>query len=115
QFFFRRKLGLTLRRYFADENVALLDAGADTNYPRFVQIAQHGLADVWNVAGDFFRPQLGIAGFDLILLDVKRGVIVLFHHLLGDEDRVLEVVTAPWHEGDQNVASERQLTVIGAR
>src|SRR6202158_1835317 len=115
QFFFRSELGFTLRRNLAHENVALLDAGADANHARFIQIAEHGFADVRNVARDFFRPQLGVASFDLVLLDVKRGVVILFHHLLGDEDRVFEVVTAPRHEGDQHVTSHRQFAVIGAR
>ena len=89
--------------------------GADADHARFVQIAQHGLADVGNVARDFFRPELGVAGLDLVLLDVQRGVVILFHHLFGDQDRVLEVVTAPRHEGHQDVASQSQLAVIGAR
>ncbi len=73
------------------------------------------LADVGNVARDFFRSQLGVARLDLELLDVDGGVIVLLHHLLGDQDRVLEVVAAPRHEGHQHVAAERQLAHVGAR
>ncbi len=37
------------------------------------------------------------------------------HQLLGDEDRVLEVVAAPRHEGHEHVAAERQLAALGAR
>ena len=114
QLFFRRELGLALRRDLAHEDVALLDAGADADHARFVQIAQHGFADVGNIARDFFRTQLGVARFDLELLDVQRGVVILFHHLLGDQNRVFKVVTAPRHEGDQDVSSQRQLAVIGA-
>ena len=51
----------------------------------------------------------------LEFLDVQRGVVVLFHHLFGDQNRVLKVVAAPRHESDQHVASQRQLAVIGAR
>ena len=43
------------------------------------------------------------------------GVVVLLHHLLGDEDRVLEVVAAPRHERDEHVASERELAELRAR
>ena len=115
QFFFRRELGLALGRDLAHQNVALLDAGADANHAGFIQIAQHGFADVGNVARDFFRTELGVAGFDLELLDVHRGVVILFHQLFGDQDRVLEVVAAPRHEGHEHVSSQRQLAVIGAR
>ena len=45
---------------------------------------------------------------------MDRGVVVLFDQLLGDEDGVLEVVAAPRHEGDEDVAAEGQLAGIGA-
>ena len=60
-------------------------------------------------------PELGVARFDLELLDVHRGVVVLAHQLLADQNRVLEVVAAPGHEGHQHVASQRQLALLGAR
>jgi hypothetical protein len=46
---------------------------------------------------------------------VNRGVVVALDHLLGDEDRVLEVVTAPGHERDQHVSAERQFAAVRAR
>ncbi len=73
------------------------------------------LADVWNVARHFLRPKLRVAGFEFELLDVDGGVVVLLHHLFGDENRVLEVVAAPWHEGDEHVASQSQLAEVRAR
>src|SRR5581483_6936150 len=115
QLLFRGELRLALRRDFAHQDVALLHRGADTDHARFIQVAQHGFADVRDVARDLFRTELGVASFDLELLNVNRGVVVLFHQLFRDQDRVLEVVTAPWHEGDQHVSSQRQLAVIGAR
>src|SRR5205807_6954608 len=101
-------------RDFAYQDVALLDSRADANHTRFIQIPQHGFADVRDVARDFFRPQLGIARLDLELLDVYGGVVVLLHHLFRDQDGVLEVVAAPRHEGDQDVASQGQLAELGA-
>ncbi len=41
------------------------------------------------------------------------GVVILLDHLLGDQDRVFEVVAAPGHEGDQHVASEGKFALIG--
>ena len=115
QLLFRRQLGFALRRYLADEDVVVADLGADADDARLVEIAQGVLADVGNIARDLFRPQLGVAGFDLELLDVDRGVVVLADQLLRDEDRVLEVVTAPRHEGDQNVTAEAEFALLGAR
>src|SRR3954471_11182706 len=111
---FRRELGLALRRDFAHEDVALLDRRADADDAALVEVAQCGLGHVRDVAGDLFGTELGVARFDLELFDVDRGVVVLFDQLLRDEDRVFEVVAAPRHEGHEDVASERQLTGIGA-
>ena len=46
---------------------------------------------------------------------MNRGVVILFHQLLGDQNRVFKVVAAPRHERDQHVSSKRQFAMIGAR
>src|SRR5690606_34595149 len=70
QLLFRRQLGLTLRRHLADEDVAGLDRRADADDAALVEVLQVRLTDVRDVARDFFRPQLRVAGLDLELLDV---------------------------------------------
>ena len=115
QLLFRRQLGLALRRDLAHQDVARLDVGADADDAALVEVAQVVLADVRDVARDLLGPELGVAGLDLELLDVDGGVVVLLHQLLGDEDRVLEVVAAPGHERDQHVAAERELAHLRAR
>src|SRR5208282_1932735 len=114
QFLFRRQLGLTLRRNFADDDVTLLDAGADADHARFVQLSQRRFTHVRNVARHFLGTELRVASFQFELFDVNRGVVILFHHLFRNQDRVLKVVAAPRHERDQHVASESQLAKIGA-
>src|SRR3954469_2634008 len=114
QLLFGRELGLPLGRHLAHQDVAGLDRGADADDTALVEVLERRLRDVRDVAGDLFRPELGVAGLDLELLDVDGGVVVLPHQLLGDQDRVLEVVAAPGHEGDQHVAAERQLAQLGA-
>ena len=44
---------------------------------------------------------------------MNGGVDVLLDDSLGDEDRVLEVVTIPRHEGHKNVATECELAFFG--
>src|SRR4051812_20632404 len=114
QLLFGSELRLALRRDFADEDVALLHGSADPHDAGFVEIAQRTFTDVRNVARDFLGSELGVAGFDLELLDVDRGVVILFGQLLGDQDGVLEVVAAPRHERNEDVASEGQLAGVGA-
>ena len=93
----------------------MTDLGADADDARLVEVAQSVLADVGNIARDLFRPELGVARFDLELLDVDRGVVVVADQLLRDQDGVLEVVAAPGHEGDQHVAAEAEFALLRAR
>ncbi len=114
QLLLRRELGLALRRDLADEDVARLDVGADADDAALVEVLEELLRDVGDVPGDLLGAELGVPGLDLELLDVDRGVGVFAHEALADEDRVLEVVTAPGHERDEHVAPERELAVLGA-
>jgi hypothetical protein len=114
QFLFGRELGFALGRHFAHQDVARLHRGADADHAAFIQIAQEGIRDVGNVARDFLRTQLGVAGLDLELFDVDRGVVVFLDQLFADQDGVFEVIAAPGHEGHQHVAAERQFAHIGA-
>src|SRR5215470_11544531 len=47
--------------------------------------------DVRDVPGDLFGTELRVAGLDLEFLDVDGRVVVVLHHPLRDENRVLEV------------------------
>ena len=113
QFFFRRQLGLALGRDLADQDVARPDVGADADDAVFVEVAQGLFADVGNVAGELLAAQLRLADFDVELLDVDRGVDVVLHQLLADDDGILEVVAVPGHEADQHVAAQGQLALEG--
>jgi hypothetical protein len=111
----RRQLGLALGRDLADQDVAVAHLGADVDDAGLVELGQRRLADVGDVAGDLLRPELGVAGQAGQLLDVDAGEAVLLHHALGDQDRVLEVVAVPGHEGDAQVLPQRQLAHVGGR
>src|SRR3954454_15403837 len=108
-----RQLGLALRRDLADEHVAGADFGADANDAAVVEVAQDVFAEVGDVTGDLLQAQLGVAGIDLVLLDVDRREHVVLHQALGEDDRVLEVVALPRHQGDEEVLAQRQLAVVG--
>jgi hypothetical protein len=108
------ELRLALRRDLADEDVAALHLGADPHDARVVEVLEGLLADVRDVARDLFLAELGVARDALELLDVHGGVDVLLRDALRDEDRVLEVVTAPRHERDDHVPAERELAHVAA-
>src|ERR1039458_215672 len=115
QLLFRRELGFALGRHLAHQNVARLHGGADADDPALVQVAQKTVRDIRNVAGDFLRPELGVAGFDFEFFNVDRSVVVFLDELLADQDGVFEVVPAPGHEGHQHVASQGQFAQVGTR
>ncbi len=109
----RGQLRLTLGGDLAHQDVAGLDLGADPDDALLVEVGEHLLGHVGDVAGDLLRAELGLAGIDLELLDVDRGEHVLSDQTLGEDDRVLEVEALPGHEPDQQVPPERELSVVG--
>ena len=88
QALFGREFGFRFRRDFPDEDVARLHFGADANDAVRTEVAQRFLADVRNVARDFLRPELGVAGADLEFVDVDRGIDILL------DDSFAEIVIA---------------------
>jgi hypothetical protein len=106
------ELRLALRGDLAHEDVARLHLGADAHDARLVEVLEGLLADVGDVAGDLLLAELGVARDALELLDVHAREDVLLGDLLGDEDRVLEVVPAPGHERDEHVRPERELAGV---
>src|ERR1035437_3857973 len=115
QLLFGSQLGFALGRHLAHQNVARLDRGADPDDPALVQVAQETVRDIRNVAGDFLRSQLGVAGFDFEFFNVDRSVVIVLDQLLAHQDGVFEVVPAPGHERHQHVASQGQFAQVGAR
>ena len=107
------ELGLALGRDLADQHVAGADLGADADDAALVEVGEDLLGEVRDVPGDLLGAELGVAGVDLVLVDVDRREHVVLHQALGEDDGVLEVVALPRHEGDEEVLAERQLAVVG--
>src|SRR4029079_3995674 len=107
--------GLALWRDLADQQVAVADLGTDPDDPALVEVRQDLLGDVGDVPGDLLRAQLGVAGVDLVLLDVDRGEDVVLHQALAEDDGVLVVVTLPRHERPEEVPAGGPLPFLGAR
>ena len=100
-------------RDLADEDVARPDLGADVDDALLVEVLEGLLADVRDVAGDLLGPELGVAGLDLVLLDVDAGEQVVADEAIADDDRVLVVAALPAHERDEDVPAEGQLALVG--
>ena len=105
----RRQLGLALGRDLADEDVAGAHLGADVDDALLVEVLEGLLADVRDVAGDLLGPELGVAGLELVLLDVDAREEVVLDEAIADDDRVLVVAAFPGHERREDVAAEGEL------
>ena len=78
----RRQLGLALGGDLADEDVARTDFGADADDAAVVEVGEDVVAQVGDVTGDLLRAELGVAGVDLVLVDVDRRQHVVLHEPL---------------------------------
>ena len=112
QLLFRRHRALALRRDLADQDVARMYFGADVDDAGFVEVLQRLFRDVRNVARDLLRPELGVAGHHLELLDVDRGEDIVGNHPFRDQDGVFEIVAHPRHERDEHVLAQRQVAEV---
>ena len=110
----RGQLGLALRRDLSDQHVAVTNLGTDADDAALVEVGEDLVGDVRDVPSDLLGTELGVAGIDLVLLDVDRGEDVLLHEALRQDDRVLVVVAFPRHDRHEQVLAQRHLTVLGA-
>ena len=78
------ELGLALGRDLADEHVAGADLGADADDAALVEVGEDLLGEVRDVPGDLLGAELGVAGVDLVLVDVDRREHVVLHQPLAD-------------------------------
>src|SRR6266566_1064259 len=102
EFLLGRHRAFTLWRYLADQDVARVNFGADVHDAGLIEILQRLFGDVRDIAGDFLGAELGVPGHHLELLDMNRGEYVVLDDPLGEQNRVLEVVAVPRHEGDED-------------
>ena len=107
-----RRIALALRGDLADQDVARVDIGADTDDTVGVEVLRGVLRDVGNVRRKLLDTALGVADLHDIFVDVHRGEDVLTLDTLRDHDGVLEVVTLPGHERHLEVAAQGQLAVL---
>src|ERR1700737_2460979 len=114
-FFSGRQRRLALGGHFPDEYFAPLDLGPDIDDPGLVQVLERLLADIRNVAGDLFLAELGVARHHLELLGGDGCEDGVTDDPFGDQDRILEVVAVPRHEGAQDITAKSEFAQLGRR
>ena len=115
QALFCGQLGLALRGDLAHQDIAREDLGTDANDAVGIQVRDHILGDVRNLAGDFLGAELGIARIDFVFGNMDRREEVFGNHALGHDDSVLVVEAFPGHVSNHEVLAQRELCVVAAR
>src|SRR6185503_5030472 len=101
--FLGRKFRLALGRDFADENIAGLHFRPDADDAAGVKVLERLVAEVWYVPRDLLGPELGVTGADLEFVNVDRSEHVVLDDAFADQNRILEVVAVPRHEGAEHI------------
>ena len=109
------KLGLSLGRHLAHQNIACAHFRADSDNSPVVQILQSIIAHAGHIPGDLLGPQLGIPGFCLVFFNMDGGIHIFHHQSLAEQNGILVVVTFPGHKADQRVLAQCQFAFIGGR
>ena len=106
--FLRAKLLFALWRNLTDEHIAVLHFGTDSDDTVFAEVAEGSFTDVWNITSNLFWTKLGFADLDIEVADIDAGQSVVFDKAARNDDSVIHVITAPWHEGDKHVLTKSQ-------
>ena len=109
------KLGFALGRNLSDKNVACGNLCTYADNTSFVKVAERVLADIRNITCDFLRSELGIAGCNLVFLNMNGCKYILLNKSFVYKHSVLVVVTFPCHKSDKNVTSESDFAVLSRR
>ena len=76
------KLCLSLRSHLTYQDITCTHFRTDTDDSSLVQVLECIVAHTWDITGNLFRSQLGIAGFCLIFLNVDRCIHIVLHKSL---------------------------------
>src|SRR5690625_558338 len=109
----RGELGLTLRGDLTDEDITRLDPSTDPNDTALIELDEALLGDLRVLACDLLHPPLRIPDLALQLLASDRSECIILDEALADDDRILEVVPIPGHEGDEDIPAEGELAMLG--
>ena len=103
---------LTLRSDLTNQNIARANLSADADDTVIVEVCEHVLTKVWNLAGNLLSTKLGITSINLVAGNVNGGQKVFLNNTLGDDNTVLVVVAFPWHVSNGKVCTKCQLRVV---
>ena len=112
QFLFRSKLSFRLRSDLTDKDVAWFNLGTYTYDTVVVEILECFFTNIRNITSDFFRTELGVTRSHFELVDMNRCKDVILDDLFRDQNRILEIITIPRHEGHENVTTNGQLAIL---
>ena len=80
-----------------------------------VKVIQTLFRFIRNIACNAFGAEFCFTHLCRKFFNMHRGKHIFFYDAPGNKDCILIVIAVPRHEADQNVPSERKLTLIGCR
>ena len=115
QTLFWSEFGLTLWRYLTNQNVASFNFSTDANDTAFVEVCNRVFTNVWQVASNLFGTKFGFASVDFVFFNMNGRKRIVLHETLGNNNSILVVVTVPRHERNEQILTQRKLTLFGCR
>ncbi len=112
ELFFCRESALLFGSQFGDQNVAGIDVAADFGDAALVQVLEVLAGHVGHLGSENFRTAQGLINVGRMFFDFDVGQFLIFDQTFSDDDRVFEVVTAPGHEGYEQIAAECQFALV---
>ena len=70
------------------------------------------LRNVRNITSNLFWTKFGFTNFYVEIFNINRGQSIIFDKLARDDDGIIHVVTTPWHEGHEKVATESEFIIF---
>ena len=108
----RSGIALSLGSDLTDHYVAGHHVCSDADDTALVEVLGGILAYVRDVGCELLHASLGLAHVERVFIDMHRGEYIVADHALVEHNRVLVVVTLPWHERHLEVASESEFALL---
>ncbi len=112
---FRCRFDFTFRRDLTYKDHTRFHIGTKLDDSALIKMKQFIFTDIGDISCDLLRSVLKFPCLYLFLIDVNRCKGIFTDDLLGNDDRILVVVSIPRHKSNHNVLTDSKLTLIHIR
>ena len=101
EFFLRCQFCLALGYDLTYEDITRTNSCSFADYSVFIKVSQRLFADIWNITGEFFSAEAGLANFSSKFVDVYAGKAIVLAEFFTDNNGVLKVKAVKRDESDK--------------